>query len=535
MASLQAASSDASDDLVYGYPTWPPSWERVVLPVDKPKGWSSFDVIRKLRKVLGIRKIGHAGTLDPMATGLLICLVGRATKLMESFMHLPKTYTGTLRLGEVTPSYDAETEVTERMAWTHVTDEDLEHARKAFLGEITQRPPMYSAIKVGGERLYKKARRGEVVERPPRTVRIDAFTLTGRDGADVSFRVQCSKGTYVRSRHAHRGGGLDHRAASTGGYGVLMPMKREYGLEQIERDDASCVTVGTFDGVHVGHQAILRYLLRRAEAQGCRSVVVTFDPHPREVVAAEHVPLLTTIDERAEAMEALGLDRFIVVPFTQAFSRLPPEAFVEDVLVERIGLSEIVVGYDHGFGRGRQGDRALLEELGKRHGFTVDVISPQEVEHHVVSSSEIRQLLAEEGNVALAAEMLGRPYTLTGTVVHGDHRGKTIGYPTANLDLVDERKVVPRRGVYAVRGQIEETTTVFGGMMNIGLRPTFNGTEQHLEAHLFELERDIYGQRLRIEFVERIRDEHKFESVDALVEQLSQDESRCKRALEAVS
>lgn len=176
-----------------------------MLLIDKPGGWTSFDVIRKLRGLLShaagerVRKIGHAGTLDPMATGLLICLIGRATKQMEAFMGLPKRYEGTLRLGEVTPSYDAETDVTERRAWQHLTREDLEAARQEFLGLITQHPPMYSAVKVGGERLYKKARRGEQVERPPRQVRIDAFDLTEWNGPDVSFDVECSKGTYIRS------------------------------------------------------------------------------------------------------------------------------------------------------------------------------------------------------------------------------------------------------------------------------------------------------------------------------------------------
>lgn len=186
-------------DLVFGAPHLPSSWERVVLLIDKPKGWSSFDVIRKLRYLLPVRKIGHAGTLDPMATGLLICLVGRATKLMETFMGQPKVYTGTFRLGEVTPSYDAETEVTERKPWAHISDADLDRARQQFLGDIEQITPMYSAVKVQGERLYKKARRGEEVARPPRQVHIERFELTGREGADVSFEVACSKGTYIRS------------------------------------------------------------------------------------------------------------------------------------------------------------------------------------------------------------------------------------------------------------------------------------------------------------------------------------------------
>lgn len=182
------------------YPALPESFHGVALLVDKPRGWSSFDVVRAVRRLVEERKVGHAGTLDPLATGLLICLIGRpATKQMEHFMELPKTYEGTLRLGAVTPSYDAETEVVERRDAGGVTDDDLERVRHDFVGTITQRPPMYSAVKVGGERLYKKARRGETVERPPRSVRIDEFTWTGRDGDDVSFRVRCSKGTYVRS------------------------------------------------------------------------------------------------------------------------------------------------------------------------------------------------------------------------------------------------------------------------------------------------------------------------------------------------
>lgn len=212
--------SPLEDTPISGAPLLPPSWERAVLLIDKPKGWSSFDVIRKLRRVLGVRKIGHAGTLDPMATGLLICLVGRATKLMNHFMDLPKVYSGTMRLGEVTPSYDAETEVSERRDASGVASGDLERARRTFLGTIQQETPMYSAVKVGGERLYKKARRGEHVPRPPRIVEISQFDLAGRDGADVSFSVHCSKGTYIRS--------LAHEMGQALGVGAhLVALRRE--------------------------------------------------------------------------------------------------------------------------------------------------------------------------------------------------------------------------------------------------------------------------------------------------------------------
>lgn len=199
MGSFDTMVPDAWNELVFGFPRLPQSFEEAVLLIGKPKTWTSFDVIRKLRRLLPVRKIGHAGTLDPMATGLLICLVGRATKKMEAFMGLPKTYEGVMRLGEVTPSYDAETEVTEKSAWQHLTHADLEATRDMFCGEITQHAPMYSAVKVGGERLYKKARRGEQVERPARQVHVHDFSLTGWTGPDLAFRVECSKGTYIRS------------------------------------------------------------------------------------------------------------------------------------------------------------------------------------------------------------------------------------------------------------------------------------------------------------------------------------------------
>lgn len=314
-------------------------------------------------------------------------------------------------------------------------------------------------------------------------------------------------------------------------------MKREFGIDQIVHDPSSVVTVGTFDGVHVGHRAILRYLVERARERNGSSVVLSFSPHPREVVHGEEIPLLTTIDERGDAMEVIGIDRFIVIPFTQEFSRLAAEQFVRDILVGRVGLQEVVIGFDHAFGKDRRGDARLLEQLGQELGFSVDVIPAQVVEEHVVSSTEIRRLIAEEGNLELAVQLLGRPYGLRGTVQRGDGRGRELGFPTANLQIDHPRKVIPAVGVYAVRVFISEPSSNGRGehgypaMMNIGYRPTFGRRELTLEVHLIDFEGDLYGRDLRIEFVSRMRDERKFESVDALVEQLSADRSRCKELL----
>ncbi len=249
-------------------------------------------------------------------------------------------------------------------------------------------------------------------------------------------------------------------------------MELVYGIDKLTKDSTSLVTVGTFDGIHHGHQSIIRYLVERANRKQGTSVAISFDPHPREVLTGEPVPLLTTIEERGALFEALGLDRFIVLPFTHKFAATSARDFVVDLLVEQVGLQEIVIGYDHGFGKGREGDSELLQHLGEVHNFSVDVVPAQILEQGVVSSSRIRELLAK-GEVDTAGKLLSRPYSLIGEVVHGDGRGKTIGYPTANIAVTNPNKVIPRQGVYAVEVRIGDTTNRHGAMMNVGVRPTF--------------------------------------------------------------
>ncbi len=300
----------------------------------------------------------------------------------------------------------------------------------------------------------------------------------------------------------------------------------------VTRDDQSVVTTGTFDGVHRGHQAILRYLVSRARDIGGVPTVVTFSPHPREVVTGEPVPLLTTLDERADRLASLGVERFVVLPFSRDLSMMEPEAYVTDVLRGTVGLREIVIGYDHRFGRGRAGNRATLERLGARDGFTVDVI-PEQVERGItVSSTQIRRLL-DAGDAAGAAALLGRPYRITGTVIHGDARGRLIGVPTANVEPTHRRKVVPRVGVYAVRVTLRDGT-VHGGMMNVGRRPTFETDGAvRAEVHLFGFDGDLYGHTVAVDVVARLRDEMRFESVNALVERLGEDRAEALAALAA--
>ena len=316
-------------------------------------------------------------------------------------------------------------------------------------------------------------------------------------------------------------------------------MTRETGPE-ISRDARSVLTTGTFDGVHLGHQAIIRYLVDRANRVGGVPTLVTFDPHPREVIAGIHVPLLTTMGERADLASDLGIERFVVLPFTRDLSNLEPEAYVTDVLLGQVGMKEIVVGYDHRFGRRARGDRDLLDALGAEHGFSVDVI-PEQIETGVtVSSTEIRQRLAS-GDVERAAALLGRPYRFSGTVVRGEGRGRTIGFPTANVMPEHERKLLPGVGVYAVRAYVgasgvsagtdaaSSAKGVLEGMMNVGRRPTFEADGAlKAEVHLFETDADLYGRRLTVEVVARVRDEARFDGPAALVAQLKEDRQRAR-------
>lgn len=303
-------------------------------------------------------------------------------------------------------------------------------------------------------------------------------------------------------------------------------------LRDVKRSTRSVVTVGTFDGVHAGHRAIMDTVAAKAKEQGARSVIITFDPHPREIISPgkSGIKLLTTLQERAEILEELGIDLLVVIPFDRDFSLLSSEEFIRDIIYKKIGVSEFVIGYDHHFGRNREGTIETIEKLGKELGFKAYVVSKREVGAKTVSSTAIRKAISEEGNVRQAAEFLQRPYRLNGTVIHGDKRGKKLGFPTANIKPEQSNKIIPKEGVYAVR--VRFNNEWFNGMMNIGHRPTFEGKTQTLEVHLFDFNEDIYGEEVQVRFLNRIRDEKKFDGIDNLKAQLAEDEQKARKMLE---
>lgn len=305
----------------------------------------------------------------------------------------------------------------------------------------------------------------------------------------------------------------------------------ERGLDDLTCRPDSIVTVGIFDGVHLGHRMIIADLVQRARDMGGLSTLITFDPHPREVLLQQSLPKLTTIEERAAILSSLGLARMVVLPFTEKFSRLSAEDFVLDLLVKGAGLQTIVVGHDHRFGKGREGDVDLLVSLGRQHNFDVGVIRPYRVSDLVISSRKVRFILQEDGDVSLAAKLLARPHSLTGRVIRGDGRGRELGCPTANLTLLEPEKAVPAHGIYVVG--VEISGARLGGMMSIGTRPAIKDSRGvHLEVHLLDFDGLIYGEELTVHFLERIREERNFASMEGLQAAMKQDEVISRKVLE---
>ena len=302
-------------------------------------------------------------------------------------------------------------------------------------------------------------------------------------------------------------------------------------LNDVEHQNNTVLTVGTFDGVHEGHKTLINTVVEKAKRRGARSVVVTFDPHPRDIInpGSSGIKLLTTLRERAEIMNEIGIDVLLVIPFDRDFSLLSSEEFVRDIIHKKVGVSEFVIGYDHHFGRGREGTIETIERLGKELGFDAYVVSKKEMGNTTISSTLIRRTLAEEGDIRKASGYLGRDYLLNGIVIHGDKRGRQIGFPTANLKPEHENKVVPKNGIYVVKVRVDGKW--YGGMMSIGIRPSFTSRKRTLEVHIFDFDEDIYGKTIQVRFIERIRDEVKFDKIEDLVQEMEQDKVKSLKIL----
>ena len=298
-------------------------------------------------------------------------------------------------------------------------------------------------------------------------------------------------------------------------------MKTFHSFNEFKSTKKTVLTLGTFDGVHIGHNAILDKICKASEKENLESVILTFFPHPRLIVSNNYdIKLLNTMNEKAGLLEKVGIQNFIVHPFDKTFSELSPREFVTQVLIEKLNIQKIIIGHDHKFGKDRAADFNDLINFGKEFGFEVEEISAQQINEVSVSSTKIRNSLLE-GNISLANEYLGYPYVLTGNVVKGNQLGRTIGFPTANIEIPEEYKLIPKNGVYIVTANVLDQN-VFG-MMNIGVKPTLGENKLSIEVHLLDFDKDIYNQKIQVNLLERLRDEQKFDSFDALKSQLEKD------------
>ena len=295
------------------------------------------------------------------------------------------------------------------------------------------------------------------------------------------------------------------------------------GLDNLPPFKNPVLTIGTFDGVHLGHAKIIERLRKKAIEVDGESIIITFDPHPRFVVAPNSTPieLLSTSQEKIKALQALHVDNVVIVPFTKAFSDISAEAYIRDFIVSNFHPHTIIIGYDHHFGKNRQGNYQLLESVKATYGFQLEEIPVQEIEHIAVSSTKIRAAL-HIGDIKKANELAGKYYTLEGVVIHGEKRGRLIGFPTANVHVGDAHKLIPANGVYAVKAYLKETA--YKAMLNIGVRPTVSSSNHRsIEVNIIDFDQDIYDETFRIEFVDKLRDEIKFNGIDELIAQLTID------------
>jgi riboflavin kinase/FMN adenylyltransferase len=294
-------------------------------------------------------------------------------------------------------------------------------------------------------------------------------------------------------------------------------------ISEFNSSKKTIVTIGTFDGVHIGHQKIIEKLIQETKKADCESLILTFFPHPRMVLnGSSSIKLLNTINEKSSLLEKMGLDNLVIHPFDKKFSNLSAEEFVKTILVDSFNIKKIIIGYDHRFGNNRAANIDDLISFGKKYDFEVEQISAQEIDSVSVSSTKIRDAITD-GNMIIANEFLGYDYILSGKIITGKQLGRTIGFPTANIKIEENYKLIPKNGVYIVKSHLQEKT-VFG-IMNIGLNPTVNGEDLSIEVHFLDFEADLYNKNITVSVIDRIRDEQKFTSIDLLKAQIQEDKN----------
>lgn len=535
------------------------------LNIYKEAGWTSMDVCAKLRGILGMRKIGHAGTLDPMAEGVLPVALGRATRDVDRIGDGTKTYEAGLLLGKTTDTQDITGRVLTENGGPLPEAETVREAILSFQGSYEQLTPMYSARKVDGKKLYEYARAGKEVARKTKRVEILSIEILSMDLPHVRFRVTCTKGTYVRTlchdigEKLHCGGCMESLLRTqVGDFGLDTALR----LSEVEalRDQGgldaalvikapTAVALGKFDGTHIGHQQLFRTLRRVAGEQKLKTCVLILDFSAKS---------LEDRSDRKRELYAFGIDYVIELTLNEKLMRMSAEEFLQRILLEQLNMHAIVAGKDVSFGYQKAGNAAFLEAHAAKAGYTVELIDkvelkltealPEPVEEEteagvadageseadegkqgapdcsvVVSSSRVREEL-QAGRMENVAVLMGKAYSLSGTVVHGRHLGQTVlGFPTMNIDVPADL-LLPPCGVYAVRLRFEGSDAIYDGIANLGSKPTVEQPGEaapvNLETYVFDYSGDAYGQKISVELLKFIRPERKFQNLEALKEQL---------------
>ncbi len=595
--------------------------------INKEGGASSHAAVAAIRRLLHIKKVGHAGTLDPMATGVLPLCIGKATRLADYLTLERKTYLARIVFGAKTDSYDADGAIIAQADASHLLKEDILALLPQFIGDISQIPPVISAIKKDGVPLYKRARRGEEVVVPARQVHIYDIKVKdacfGIANPYLDLEIDCGKGTYIRSiahdlgekagNYAHLGslvrlkvGNFEQKDGYTLGqieqmvaandYSFIIPMPQgiahikpftvpdkalnrllhgnEWRMPEAEpaatvrvmttggqllgighidiypsggyalymdkvladnidiMTSYTAVAIGNFDGIHMGHQQLVEALKNQQEKHGGKVAIITFKPHPLQLIKGISPTLLNTALEKQHLLkDKWGIDELIELDFNALLMNLSPRQFIEEIVVKRYRAQQVIVGFNFSFGYQGRGKAADLEELGIEFGFRTQIIQAVKSAYGLISSSNIRQAI-QRGDIEAANAMLGYWYPLSGMVIKGQQLGRSLGYPTANF-LPPPNKVLPPCGVFAVR--VWHQDKVYPGILNFGYKPTINGGEKEplFEAHLFDVDINLYGEEIKVELGLFIRGEQQFAGLEELTKQIEADSNEARKFLKS--
>jgi len=519
-----------------------------VLLVDKPVGMTSHDVVNILRKLTNEKRIGHAGTLDPAASGLLIMMVGKATKFSDQLTATEKTYRATITFGAATDTDDAEGSVIKTCDVDNaIFDEDFAQETIAgLIGSHEQMPPQYSAIKVGGRKSYAAARKGQALDLKPRMVEILSADLLSvdKDTQSWDIEVTVSKGTYIRALARDLGiqlGTYAHLSALrrlvSGEFSITEAYTLDDLKEQVEQPhelaqffipfnetgpsiiDAEMV-IGVFDGLHTGHQALLEKCVASSRDRGVPAVMVTFDQLPERVLPERDVPpQLYSLDERIRYAHAYGIDHVITIPFTHELSRLTPDEFIRAQLLTRVIPRTVWVGESFRFGAHAEASAQDLKAMGNEYGFEAQIIPLERGEADNVSATAIREAL-RAGDVLQASNLLGRPYSITGTIDKVRGIGRAHGYPTANIT---DNTLYGHIGDGVYQGTVTvEDSSAYDAAIFIGIPSNSLDQRRVLEAHLIDFSEDLVDSTVTIEFFRKIRDVVQCDTKEHLTEVIKQ-------------